>query len=119
VLSDATPCVVIGTHKRASKTPAFIYQNLRRHILEDRDVKNMLSDVRSVLKIKTWAYGITLFDCVFVSVCSTFKLLTHLTEGNETWYENHAIGQHPNIALLYSNINSLQFVIINVLVQQP
>jgi len=45
--------------------------------------------------------------CLCVSVCSPFKLLTHLTDGIEMWYENHAIGVHPNIALLNSNNNSV------------
>jgi hypothetical protein len=54
-----------------------------------------------------------------VSLCFPFKRLTHLTDGHEKWHENHAIGVHPNIALLNSSDNSLYFVIINALVQKP
>jgi len=50
---------------------------------------------------------LALFVCLCVSLCSPFKILTHLTDGHEKWYENHAIGIHPNIALLNSNDNSL------------
>jgi hypothetical protein len=47
---------------------------------------------------------LVLFVCFFVCLC--VKLLTHLTDGLAKWYENHAIGVHPNIALLSSNSNS-------------
>jgi len=35
-----------------------------------------------------------------VSVCSPFKLLIHLTDGHEKWYEDHVIGVHPNMHCL-------------------
>jgi len=95
---------MIDTHKHASKIPVFIYQTLRCRIAKDRDTKNVLSDVHSILKLKTCANGITCFVCLFVclcvSACFPFKLLTHLIDGREKLYENHAIGVHPNITLL-------------------
>jgi hypothetical protein len=59
------------------------------------------------------ALSVCLLVCLCVSACFPFKLLTHLIDGHEKLYENHAIGVHPKIALLSDN--SLWFFIVNVL----